>query len=152
MSLKDTVLFILKIILYTSIALVVLAAAFIIYLVDWDFFRGCSIDAHLYIIDGTKSICYDPDRGKIFADIENKDNRWNLLGFKVSVSGENDVKNQEIMESIARGESKRIIIDYASNYGKIRSISITPIINVSGNPKLCPMKDRITAIPNCTKS
>lgn len=134
-----------------TVLLLAFAVALATVIIQLDPFRGCSVNAHLQYENGVKRICYDDKNSQIVAFIVNDDEKRNIIGFKVTISGENDVRNEDIMEPVLIRETKKITPKYSyATYGKIVSLSITPVINVSDNPKLCPMKERITEIPPCS--
>jgi flagellin-like protein len=136
--------------LIATVLLLAFAVALATVIIQLDPFRGCTINAHIQGDAANKRICYDEKSGEIVAFIVNEDEKRNIVGFKVTISGENDVKNEDIMEPLLTRETKKIATRYdVPTYGKIIELSITPMVNVSNNVKLCSMRDKITSIPPC---
>jgi flagellin-like protein len=138
--------------LIATVLLLAFAVALATVIIQLDPFTGCTINAHIQGDASSKRICFDEKTNEIVAFIVNEDENRNIVGFKVSISGEKDVKNEDIMEPILTRETKKISPSYdLATFGRIIDFQITPMINVSNNIKLCNMKEKITSIPPCAQ-
>lgn len=120
---------------------------------------GCSLKANLKVsvIDNTDQICYGGSGaiGYIEIGLDNIDETNDIKGLSVSVSGENDIyNNNSINKTISAGLSTFLNLSYSyTSYGKVKKVRIIPKIMIGGILTPCggnALEKSASEIRNCT--
>ncbi len=106
---------------------------------------------YISVLGGSERICYDGEKGEISAFITNE-GKDPLVGFKIRASGELDTLNiGKIPLKIDPKGEKKLVFDYnTEKYGKLLSLEIFPLANMTGTIEECEMKTDISSVPACS--
>jgi flagellin-like protein len=137
--------------LIATVLLLAFAVALATVIIQLEPFGKCNLkNTGLSKINDQQRICYNNNTEQIELFITNGDKK-NILGFKISVSGEKNTLNIEDAEiQINQHEEKKLNIEFPfDNYGNPLRLEIHPWINKTNSRILCNLNEDITSIPIC---